>query len=50
MDLASYDKLSNMSHRVPLAAGEGCNNFLQTKAMIECAVLDIVQNETGIIR
>ncbi len=47
MDLASYDKLSRVSPKVPLAAGEGCNNFLQAKAMIEYAGLDFVQIDTG---
>ncbi len=45
--LESYKKLSASHPIVPLAAGEGCNNFMQAKAMLEYAGLTFIQIDTG---
>lgn len=45
--LDAYSKLSASSPHIPLAAGEGCNNFVQAAAMINFGGLDFVQIDTG---
>ncbi|MEP6594911.1 MAG: mandelate racemase/muconate lactonizing enzyme family protein [Ginsengibacter sp.] len=45
--LNSYKILSETFPRVPLAAGEGCNNFLQAQAMIDYAGLQFIQIDAG---
>ncbi len=47
MALNSYKKLSGLTPRVALAAGEGCNNFLQAQAMIQYAGLAFIQIDAG---
>ncbi|GAA5224920.1 mandelate racemase/muconate lactonizing enzyme family protein [Membranihabitans marinus] len=45
MALGAYQALSK--YNIPLAAGEGCNNYLQASAMMEYAGLEFVQIDTG---
>ncbi len=45
MALGAYSELSK--HNIPLAAGEGCNNYLQAKAMMNYAGLKFIQIDTG---
>lgn len=45
MALVAYQALSK--YKIPLAAGEGCNNYLQASAMMEYAGLEFVQIDTG---
>ena len=45
--LNAYRSLSESNPRVPLAAGEGCNNFVQAQAMIENAGLKFIQIDAG---
>jgi L-alanine-DL-glutamate epimerase-like enolase superfamily enzyme len=47
MSLDSYKRLSSSDTAVPLAGGEGCNNFVQAKAMMEYAGLSFIQIDTG---
>lgn len=47
MALGPYKALSEGTPRVPLAAGEGCNNFVQAAGMIEYAGLGFIQIDTG---
>ncbi|MCO5236952.1 MAG: mandelate racemase/muconate lactonizing enzyme family protein [Chitinophagaceae bacterium] len=47
MALDAYSQLAKSEPRVPLAAGEGCNNFVQAAAMISHAGLQFVQIDTG---
>lgn len=45
--LDSYKKLSESQPSVPLAGGEGCNNFEQAKAMMNYAGISFIQIDTG---
>lgn len=45
MALGAYSELSK--YNIPLAAGEGCNNYLQSAAMMEYAGLQFIQIDTG---
>lgn len=47
MALGAYKDLSISNPNVPLAAGEGCNNFVQAKAMMDFAGLSFIQIDTG---
>ncbi|MET7001579.1 mandelate racemase/muconate lactonizing enzyme family protein [Chitinophaga defluvii] len=47
MALDAYSQLAGSKPQVPLAAGEGCNNFVQAAAMIHHAGLRFVQIDTG---
>lgn len=47
MALDAYRRLAKSEPRVPLAAGEGCNNFMQAAAMISHAGIRYVQIDTG---
>ncbi len=47
MALDAYSQLAKSEPHVPLAAGEGCNNFVQAAAMISHAGLQFVQIDTG---
>ena len=47
MALDAYSQLARFTPRVALAAGEGCNNFVQAAAMINHAGLEFVQIDTG---
>jgi L-alanine-DL-glutamate epimerase-like enolase superfamily enzyme len=45
--LNAYKSLSGSSPAVPLAGGEGCNNFVQAQAMLEYAGLQFIQIDAG---
>ncbi len=45
--LDSYKRLAESHPTVPIAAGEGCNNLAQAKAMMEYAGLTFIQIDTG---
>lgn len=45
--LGPYGQLSAIEPRVPLAAGEGCNNYVQASAMLDYAGLQYIQIDTG---
>ena len=45
--LNPYKMLSQGKPKVPLAGGEGCNNFVQAQAMIDYAGLDFIQIDAG---
>lgn len=45
--LNPYKTLSQGKLKVPLAGGEGCNNFVQAQAMIDYAGLDFIQVDAG---
>ena len=45
--LSSYNKFAASCPLVPLAGGEGCNNFLQAKAMIQFGGLKYIQIDAG---
>ncbi|WP_153799005.1 mandelate racemase/muconate lactonizing enzyme family protein [Foetidibacter luteolus] len=45
--LEPYKKLSEAFPQVPLAGGEGCNNFVQAKAMLDYAGLGFIQIDAG---
>lgn len=45
--LESYRSLSETRPQVPLAAGEGCHNYMQAAAMIVHAGLQFIQIDTG---
>ena len=45
--LDAYKKLSLSDPKIPLAGGEGCNNFVQAQAMIEHAGLNFIQIDAG---
>ena len=45
--LDSYKKLSKSQPSMPLAGGEGCNNFEQAKAMTNYAGISFIQIDTG---
>lgn len=45
--LDSYKKLSESQPSMPLAGGEGCNNFEQAKAMMNYAGISFIQIDTG---
>lgn len=47
MALRAYKKLSLSNPKVPLAAGEGCNNYPQAAAMLDYAGLNFIQIDTG---
>ena len=47
MALDSYKKLSVSNPSIPLAGGEGCNNFVQAQVMINYAGLAFIQIDTG---
>ena len=45
--LNPYKRLSESTPRVPLAGGEGCNNFVQAQAMLDYAGLSFIQIDAG---
>lgn len=45
--LNAYKRLSESDPKVALAAGEGCNNFVQAQAMIDYAGLKFIQIDVG---
>jgi L-alanine-DL-glutamate epimerase-like enolase superfamily enzyme len=45
--LHSYKTLAASMPQVPVAGGEGCNNFVQAQAMIEYAGLSFIQIDAG---
>ena len=45
--LEPYKKLSKATPRVPLAGGEGCNNYVQAQSMIKHAGLQFIQIDAG---
>lgn len=45
--LGPYKTLSESGPRVALAAGEGCNNYVQAAAMLDYAGLQYIQIDTG---
>ena len=45
--LGPYKTLSDATPQVPLAAGEGCNNYVQAAAMLDFAGLQYIQIDTG---
>ncbi len=45
--LSQYKELSKSNPKVPLAGGEGCNNFVQAQAMIDYAGLSNIQIDAG---
>lgn len=45
--LDPYKTLSEMTPRVAVAGGEGCNNFVQAKAMIDYAGVKFIQIDAG---
>lgn len=45
--LNPYKKLSGLTPQIPLAGGEGCNNFVQAQAMIDYAGLTFIQVDAG---
>ena len=45
--LEAYKKLSESEPKIALAGGEGCNNFVQAKAMIDYAGLSFIQIDAG---
>lgn len=45
--LEPYKKLSKSANQVPLAGGEGCNNFVQAQSMIKHAGLKFIQIDAG---
>ena len=45
--LSPYKFLSEAAPKVPLAAGEGCNNFVQAQAMIDYAGISFIQIDAG---
>ena len=47
MALGPYKQLSVSKPHVPLAAGEGCNNYVQAAAMLDYAGLGFIQIDTG---
>lgn len=47
MALGPYKTLSESGPRVALAAGEGCNNYVQAAAMLDYAGLQYIQIDTG---
>jgi L-alanine-DL-glutamate epimerase-like enolase superfamily enzyme len=47
MALGPYKTLAETSPSVPLAAGEGCNNYVQAAAMMDYAALQYIQIDTG---
>src|SRR5690554_2004274 len=47
MALDPYRKLSRSNPKVALAGGEGCNNFVQAKAMLDYAGLQFIQIDAG---
>ncbi len=47
MELDAYKTLSATMPEIALAGGEGCNNFIQAKAMIQYAGLKFIQIDAG---
>ncbi len=47
MELDSYKALSASVPKIPLAGGEGCNNFIQAKLMMQYAGLKFIQIDAG---
>lgn len=47
LELDSYKKLSQSFPTVPLAGGEGCNNFIQAQLMIEYSGVNFIQIDAG---
>lgn len=45
--LSQYKELSLADPKVPLAGGEGCNNFVQAQAMMDYAGLSFIQIDAG---
>ncbi|MEJ7678369.1 MAG: mandelate racemase/muconate lactonizing enzyme family protein [Segetibacter sp.] len=45
--LSQYKKLSISDPKVPLAGGEGCNNFVQAQAMIDYSGISFIQIDAG---
>lgn len=47
MALSAYNQLSVSTPQVAIAAGEGCNNYVQAEAMVNYAGLQFIQIDTG---
>lgn len=47
MELDAYKTLSAATPEIALAGGEGCNNFIQAKVMIQYAGLKFIQIDAG---
>lgn len=47
LSMRAYAGLADYQSGVPLAAGEGCNNYAQAAAMLDFAKLDFIQIDTG---
>ena len=47
MELDGYKQLADSKPEVALAGGEGCNNFIQAKLMIQYAGLKFIQIDAG---
>lgn len=47
MALGPYNELAKSEPQVRLAAGEGCNNYVQAAAMLDYAGLGFIQIDTG---
>jgi L-alanine-DL-glutamate epimerase-like enolase superfamily enzyme len=45
--LSQYKELSVSNPKVPLAGGEGCNNFVQAQAMIDYSGVSYIQIDAG---
>ena len=45
--LSAYHELSASEPKVPLAGGEGCNNFVQAQAMIAYSGISFIQIDAG---
>jgi L-alanine-DL-glutamate epimerase-like enolase superfamily enzyme len=45
--LSQYKEVSNSNPKVPLAGGEGCNNFVQAQAMIDYSGVSYIQIDAG---
>ena len=45
--LHAYSELSRSSPHIPLAGGEGCNNFVSAQAMMDYAGLKFIQIDAG---
>lgn len=45
--LSQYRELSISNPKVPLAGGEGCNNFVQAQAMIDYSGISFIQIDAG---
>lgn len=45
--MSQYKELAVSNPKVPLAGGEGCNNFVQTLAMIDYSGVAFIQIDAG---